>query len=167
MQAKQDLEGKTYDRITKLPAYSSFADINDNFKTLLALANEDSRPASIGMISALARIWDPKGTVREGEYAINSAAQSALDSIYGDWREIVIGKGKLGADGKKAVIEAAAQKYNSFGSSLDVQQKALLDNLQQQGGNPANVPIMSYSAFKGVDIYRNKTTGEIKIVPKQ
>lgn len=148
--AKQDirsLEGDYYNRITKLPMYGQFSEISNNFNTLLSLANEDSRPASVGMIASLARIWDPGGTVREGEYALNSNAQSALDSIIGDWREIVSGKGKLNPEGKKAIISAVAQKYNEFGKSFSAQRDAQYDALERLGGNRINVPVQTYAPF--------------------
>lgn len=147
VKAARGLESDTYGRITKLPSYVQFSDIEPNFKTIIALAKEDSRPASIGMISALARIWDPGGTVREGEYAINSQAQSALDSIVGDWRELILGKGKLKPKGKTAIIDAAAQKYNEFGSKYDADREALYKALEAQGGSRANIPTPEFNKY--------------------
>lgn len=141
------LESDTYTRIKGLPSATQFADIDANFRTLKALAKQDSRPASVGMIASLARIWDPMGTVREGEYALNAQAQSALDSLVGDWRQIVLGKGKLSTGAKKAIITAAAQKYNEFGAKYGAEQGALYDALKAQGGNPANVPSSTYTPF--------------------
>lgn len=147
----QKLESDTYNRIVKIPSYAQFSDIAANFSTLQALANEDSRSASVGMISALARIWDPGGTVREGEYAINSNAQSALDNIIGDWREIVSGAGKLGPDAKKSILSAAAAKYNAFGQIYDQEARALYQALEKQGGDPSNVPTTKFSPFTGIE----------------
>lgn len=141
------LEGDTYSRIKGLPSATQFADIDANFRTLQALSKQDSRPASVGMIASLARIWDPMGTVREGEYALNAQAQSALDSLVGDWREIVMGKGRLSIGAKKAIITAAAQKYNEFGAKYAAEQSDLYNALKSQGGNPANVPTSKYSPF--------------------
>lgn len=143
----RDLEADTYARITKLPSYVQFSDIDANFRTLTKLAQEDSRPASIGMISALARIWDPQGTVREGEYAINSQAQSALDSILGNWRELILGKGKLSPEGKQTIISAAAQKFNEFGKKYSSEQEELYKALEGQGGARTNIPTPGYTPF--------------------
>lgn len=145
---RKSLETDTYNRITKLPSYIQFSDIDANFRTLKELSKETSRPASVGMISALARIWDPMGTVREGEYNINSQAQSALDSIIGNWKEIVLGEGKLSPESKQKIIGAAATKYNEFGNKYTQEKSALYDALKAQGGNPLNVPTSEYTPFE-------------------
>ena len=147
-QALKDLEDTFYKRITNIPSYSTFSDINDNFKTLIQLSDLDSRPASVGMISSLARIWDPAGTVREGEYRLNANAQAALDNVVGDWREIVLGKGKLGADGKKAILDAAGAKYNEFGKVFSKARDVQYEALKRQGGDPANIPSLEYTPWE-------------------
>lgn len=134
------LEESFYKRIVNTPIYSQYADISANFNTMLALKDENSIPASIGMISALARVWDPIGTVKEGEYKLNAEAQSALDSIAGNWRAVVNGEGPLNVKTKQAMINAAAQKYNTFGAKYNDVVKTQYDALKAQGGNPANIP---------------------------
>jgi hypothetical protein len=142
-----EIEDKTYNRITKIPAYSTYSDIETNFKTLLSLKDQNSRPASVGMIASLARIWDPASTVREGEFALNANAQSALDNIYGDWREIVLGEGRLGDAAKESIIKAAAAKRNDFGKVYQDQTEGLLKSMEKLGGKRENIPVLRYEPY--------------------
>jgi len=144
-----DYEGKIYDRITKSPTYVQFSDIDKNFQALKALAPLDNRAASVGMISSLARIWDPEGTVREGEYRLNAAAQSALDDIYGGWREVVEGKGRLSPQAKNDIIQAAGAKYNEFGKAYEAEREAQYQALEKLGGSRANIPTFDFEPFEG------------------
>ena len=144
----QKLNEDAYNKIVNLPQYKNLSDIQSNFKSLISLAQEDTRPASIGMISSIARIWDPGGTVREGEYKLNSEAQSALDSIYGDWRSIVMGKGKLSPEAKGNLIAAASQKYNAFGQDLEDQKNIIYQDLEAKGGSRKAVPILPFSPYE-------------------
>lgn len=180
-----DLEKTTYDRITGLPIAKQFSDIEANFNTLQALSGEDSKPAAVGMISALARIWDPAATVREGEYKINSEAQSVLDQIVGDWKSAISGKNPLSPETRQRMISAAAQKYNQFGQQYSGDRKLLIDALSAQGGNPANVPTRDFKPFEGKGIFagqqqssggsnippgmkleRHRKTGKTRLVPQ-
>lgn len=182
-----ELENTTYNRITGAPVTKSYQDIEANFNSLQALAKEDSKTATVGMINALARIWDPGVSVREGDIKINADAQSVLDQTLGDWRGYLTGKSQLSAETKQRMISAAARKYNEFGKQYDAERGLLLDALKRQGGNPENVPTRGFNPYEppqvgiyagqqqsgggqqgippGMMLMRNRKTGETKLVP--
>lgn len=146
-QTIQELEKQTYDRIIGLPTYTTFSDISENFATLQELSKLDSRPASVGMISSLARIWDPNGVVRPGEYELNAQAQDILNEVVGNWKEVVLGEGKLQPVGKQRILEAAGAKYNEFGKKYIGERDQLYDALELQGGSRAYIPTMGYEPY--------------------
>lgn len=149
---KRKIEDTTYERVRKLPSYSMFSDIKANFDTLKTLAKQDSRQATVGMISSLARIWDPQGTVKEGEYQLNENTQNILDNIIGDWRQVIMGKGKISPEGKRNMIAAAAAKYNEFGKMYSKESERLFSSLIEQGGDPKLVPSVEYTPFYRRDL---------------
>lgn len=140
----RDLEKMFYDRITALPQAKQLADIESNFKALKELAKQDTKAADIGLISTVARIRDPMSTVREGEFAINSDTQAYLDQMIGNWRGVISGESKLTPTDKSKIIASVIPKYNELGQSYLSVRNPLLDALEAQGGNRANIPTMDF-----------------------
>lgn len=160
--AARELENVFYNRITALPQYKLMADIDSNIKALPELAKQDTKAADIGLISTIARIRDPNSTVREGEIKINQDTQSYLDSIYGDWRSIVSGKSRLSPVDKLEIISSVVPKYNELKSSYDTIRNPLLQALEDQGGNRANIPTTDFSIFDMNPLARELATMEAK-----
>ena len=140
----KDLENTTYNRVTNLPQYKMFADVESNVKALKDLVKQDSKAADIGIISTISRIRDPNSTVREGEYKINAETQAYLDSLYGDWRSIVTGKGRFEKKDLANIVDSVLPKYNELGLSYAENKNNLLKSLAQQGGDPNNVPVPDF-----------------------
>jgi hypothetical protein len=144
----QDLNNEAYERATKLPVYNQISDISSSFKGLVSLAEEDSKIANIGMINSLARIWDPSARITDSDYTLNANAQSALDTLVGDWKTIVSGKGNLSADTKSKMIAAGAQKYNSFIDEYETATGTVVEDYARQGANKNNIPLPKFDKYE-------------------
>jgi len=158
----QELEKEMYGRITKLPTYTKFADIEPNFKAIIDLAKQDTKAADIGLIATIARLRDPGSTVREGEFKINSETQSYLDTVFGNWRSTVAGKSQLKPEAKQALIASVAPQYNQTGTAYQSERQKLIDALVAQGGNPSNIPTLDFTPF---DLTTKTFGGATKQVP--
>lgn len=162
----KQLEDDTYKRIIEHPAYKQLADIEPNFKAALDLVKQDTKAADIGLISTIARIRDPNSTVREGEIKINQDVQSYLDQTLGNWRAVVMGDSRLKPEVRLQIIESVAPKYNETGLAYKAARDALLNTMQQQGGDPSRIPTMDFTPFGGMKLQKNIKTGETRLVPK-
>jgi len=165
----RDLEDKTYKRVTDLPSFKQFSDIEANFKTLLAVKDNEEASAAPAMITSFAKIMDPTSTVREGEYnTISKSVQGWLDQKAGDWKNAFLGKTKLSKKAREQMAIVASKKFNEFGSKYDTEKGALVGALEKSGGDPSNVPLPGFAPYvpPGMKLQRNKLTGETRIVPQ-
>jgi len=146
--ALRELENTTYTRVTTLPSYKQFTDIESNFKTLATLKDQDTSVSDVGMITSLNKIFDPNSTTREGEYnTLSKNTQSFLDSLQGNMRQVFEGKASLSKKAKEAMVAAGAIKYDEYGKKFQKDTAPLMQSLSLQGGNAANVPLPSYEPF--------------------
>lgn len=150
----RNIENEGYERIIGQSPYKDFLSIRSSFNKLKGLAKEDSRPASIGMIYNLSKIWDPDGRVTDGDYKLNADAQSALDNAYGDWKSIVMGKGKLSAEAKKKILDAANVAYADAGDVYTSTRDDIFAWVDSNRGNSKNLPVPNYEPFDSEAFYK-------------
>ncbi len=153
----RELESNTYNRITGLPQYKLFSDVESNFKALQDLASQDSRAADLGLISTIARIRDPNSVVREGEIVMNADTQAYMDKFLGNWRSVATGESRLNEFDKAKIIGSVVPKYNELGTSYLSSRNPLLQALEQQGGSRTNIPTMEFSPFDIKTLIPNTT----------
>lgn len=149
---RRKLESDTYSRISALPQYKMYADLESNFKALESLAKQDSKAADLGLISTIARIRDPQSVVREGEIVMNADTQAYLDSVVGNWRSIATGESRLKPVDKARIIGSVVPKYNELGASYLASRNPLLDALEKQGGFRSNIPTPEFSPFDSTSL---------------
>ena len=122
--------------------------MENSFKQLISLAGQDSKASDIGIIAAMAKIWDPQGVINENEFKVNAEAQAALDSILGNARAFVSGKSRLTNKTKQDMIKAASAKYNAFGEIYKDNVRGIMGTLKTRGGDPSMVGEPSFQFFK-------------------
>ena len=155
------MEDEAYKRISALPVYKQLSDVSTNINALPELVKQNTKAADIGLISTIARIRDPESVVREGEIKINQDVQSYLDSALGNWRAAVNGESRLDPKVKRQVVESVLPKYNELVKSYEQGRLPIIETLQRRGGDPLNVPSMTFKPFT-MDMFDSSdgSTGE-------
>jgi len=144
----KEYEEQTRKEVTQLPIYKDLAKMETSFKQLVSLVQDDSKASDIGIIAAMAKIWDPQGVINENEFRVNAEAQSALDNIFGNTRAFIKAKSRLSKKTKGDMVRAAAAKYNAFGETYERSVNNLLNILEKRGGDPGMVARDKFRYYK-------------------
>ena len=122
------------------PAYKDVAEIEKGYKALKEISKEKSAISDVGLISTIARIWDPGSTVREGEFKITErAAQDVFTNFKGEINRAIYGGAKLSDKTREAMIDAARRKLNSQEVAYNELAERVSNIAERRGLNVNNI----------------------------
>lgn len=139
----KEVADKEIDLATKIassPEARAFGDVEANFKAIEGLANQKTQAASVGIITAVAKILDPGAVVRESDFQVIADPGSPARGLQ-SYLSKIQGEGALKPEMKQDLInmakEAVKARYGNYKNFAD----PLLFTAEKQGVNRNNIQL--------------------------
>jgi hypothetical protein len=97
-----------------LPPVENYMKSIDQYKGMMASAQNPTPPGDIGMIIALAKIWDPPSVVREGERDVIRNTGNLPMQLESLWKKQIEGTGELTEEQRAWLLQSAQQKLEAY-----------------------------------------------------
>lgn len=135
-----DKEIDLANKIASSPEARAFGDVEANFKAIEGLANQKTQAASVGIITAVAKILDPGAVVRESDFQVIADPGSPARGLQ-SYLSKIQGEGALKPEMKQDLInmakEAVKARYGNYKNFAD----PLLFTAEKQGVNRNNIQL--------------------------
>jgi len=143
---QRDLEVAFAKEISNSQQAKDFGKLTQQLENLNSSLNQSSPSATASAIYSLAKVLDPASTVREGEFAIFAAPGSPVNAFNSYLSEIK-GKGKLSQESKDNIRALVPELARAGSATYKTYANSLLDTLEKQGGNRANITLLGEPAI--------------------
>jgi hypothetical protein len=124
--------------IQDLPSYKSFSQAAPVYQSMVEAAQNDSKPADVNMVYALAKLFDPNSVVREGEMIMVQNAQSIPDRLMALIAETNKG-GRLNPQLRAEMLQEAQSRINAYKGAFDENLKQFQGIAQRHQFNEADI----------------------------
>jgi len=163
---QRDLEVAFAKEISNSQQAKDYGKLTQQLENLNSSLNQSSPSATAAAIYSLAKVLDPASTVREGEFQIFAAPGSPVNAFNSYLSELK-GKGKLSQESKDNIRALVPELARAGSTTYKTYANSLLDTLEKQGGNRANITLLGEPAIGNnkVDLGRNTSQGIPKILP--
>lgn len=124
-----------------LAPVKSFLGVSGGYRAALNAFKDDTRAGDLNMVYAAAKMFDPTGSVREGEAATVYSSNTIPDQIKGLLRSTAEGKGRLNPQARQALLHTLKGRYSAAKSEVALLAAEYGRIAEEQGANPRNVTL--------------------------
>jgi hypothetical protein len=137
--------------ITRLPAYTDFADIQGVYKSMLKSAQLNTKAAFMDMVYGIATLEDPGSVVREQD----ALMVKRTGGLSGDVKSILsyfTETGELTEEMKKNIMQIAANRYGGYKDAFNQQMKQYRGIAEREGLDLRDV----LPEFEELEVYQTQ-----------
>lgn len=147
----------------------SLETVSPAFQQIVANIGLGTPAAKLAVFNALSHIGDPTGAITSGSFEEAKQALPAVQAKFGDITSALFGDAKLDTATQIAILEAAANQANSYGSQYSTivnQEKARASKLGADPSLITTIPVQNFHvpAIPEVNAYGD-SNGGTGIVP--
>jgi hypothetical protein len=119
-----------------------YATVDSNYKIALKNAAMKNGSADLGLLIAIAKIYDPTSVVREGEVVMQQQFSSIADNLNRMYKRVAEGSSEgIGDQKREELIQMARVAHSSWKDVTQSSARSFYDISGRMGLNPADVVI--------------------------